>query len=238
MSDGMDDGRAQTQTQPNRRSLGPSQRRAPRGTGHERETQANLENDENDERECNWARIGKMIALGGYSKRAPSMDFMLGPLSIEVRQRAATVRVPLDRSKASQVQVHQVQENEVERSVNETSHNVRVISKLLHAACSGPQAVDGKVPLVKFFLNPTSFSQTVENLFYLSFLIKDGLACIEQGEDDDSGELYVFACQNPDDDDYANGLVRKQLVFDLTMGMWQVSLQGRNLANVLTLIFG
>ena len=35
-------------------------------------------------------------------------------------------------------------------------------------------AADGGVPLFKFCVNPQSFGQTVENMFYVSFLVKEG----------------------------------------------------------------
>lgn len=35
---------------------------------------------------------------------------------------------------------------------------------------------DGSIPLFKFCINPKSFGQTIENLFYVSFLIKEGRA--------------------------------------------------------------
>ena len=43
---------------------------------------------------------------------------------------------------------------------------------------------DGGVQLYPFIINPKSFGQTVENLFYVSFLIRDGSAGVQM---DDNG---------------------------------------------------
>lgn len=42
------------------------------------------------------------------------------------------------------------------------------------------------LPFLGFIVNPDSFSQTVENLFYFAFLIKEGKAAIEMDEDPES----------------------------------------------------
>jgi hypothetical protein len=47
---------------------------------------------------------------------------------------------------------------------------------------------DGAIDLFKFVINPKSFGQTVENLFYVSFLIRDGKAGIQV---DDNGLAYL-----------------------------------------------
>lgn len=42
------------------------------------------------------------------------------------------------------------------------------------------------MPFLAFIINPDSFSQTVENLFYFAFLIKEGKAAIEMDDDEES----------------------------------------------------
>jgi non-structural maintenance of chromosomes element 4 len=44
--------------------------------------------------------------------------------------------------------------------------------------------VCGEINLFKFIVNPSDFGQSVENLFYLSFLIRDGKCAlqIDEGE--------------------------------------------------------
>jgi hypothetical protein len=44
----------------------------------------------------------------------------------------------------------------------------------------------------EFIINPESFGQTVENLFYLSFLIRDCKVCI----DDESGQPILSKYNN------------------------------------------
>lgn len=70
-----------------------------------------------------------------------------------------------------------------------------------------------KVPGVQFLFNPQSFTQTVENIFYYSFLVKKGQGAI--GIDETSGGLYVRpACGQESDSD-------KQAVCRLTMRDWR-----------------
>jgi hypothetical protein len=50
---------------------------------------------------------------------------------------------------------------------------------------------NGPVNLFRFVINPNDFAQSVENLFYLSFLIRDGECALEIEED---GEPVICAC--------------------------------------------
>ena len=50
---------------------------------------------------------------------------------------------------------------------------------------------ESPINLFRLIINPHDFGQSVENLFYLSFLVRDCKACIELCED---GELVVCEC--------------------------------------------
>jgi non-structural maintenance of chromosomes element 4 len=49
---------------------------------------------------------------------------------------------------------------------------------------------NGPVNLFRFVINPSDFAQSVENMFYLSFLIRDGECALEIEED---GEPVICA---------------------------------------------
>jgi hypothetical protein len=103
---------------------------------------------------------------------------------------------------------------------------------------------NGPVNLFRFVINPNDFAQSVENLFYLSFLIRDGECALEIEED---GEPVICAfhkhahtrasdwltdhhparsslviCEQPQLSDYQEGLKKQQLVFEFDVKTWEV----------------
>ena len=101
---------------------------------------------------------------------------------------------------------------------------------------------NGPVNLFRFVINPQDFAQSVENLFYLSFLIRDGECALEIEEDGEpvicasshSLTLHVAAplgpylfsalviCEQPQLSDYQEGLKKQQLVFEFDVKTWEV----------------
>jgi len=76
---------------------------------------------------------------------------------------------------------------------------------------------NGCVPLFDFCVNPKSFGQTVENLFYVSFLIKEG----KVGLDFDSNGLPTLGIAPPKSVAERQETQRNQAVFTLDFDVWE-----------------
>ncbi|KAJ7832822.1 Nse4 C-terminal-domain-containing protein [Mycena leptocephala] len=81
-----------------------------------------------------------------------------------------------------------------------------------------------KINLFKLVINPESFAQSVENIFYLSFLIRDAKVAFEISEDD---EPLVFAAKSPRTKTERRGgiLLKQQLIFEFDMATWKRAIE-------------
>ncbi|KAI9364510.1 Nse4 C-terminal-domain-containing protein [Zopfochytrium polystomum] len=162
-----------------------------------------------DRSDVAWATIGDIASK--YMLRAPTSDFMLGPLAVEPKARKEVKRVVqrLEKDKDQLRKPQELKESDIVKAENETSKTVQKIAKLLKQ--------HGPVNLFHFFVNPESFSQTVENLFYLSFLVRDGTVVIYDGSD---GQPLI---SRKDDAEEGEGeaVVKRQFVVELTKAMWR-----------------
>ncbi|KAJ7703075.1 Nse4 C-terminal-domain-containing protein [Mycena rosella] len=155
-----------------------------------------------------WDRIGRKALA--KSRRVPAMGFMLGPLSIEHKTRTVGKRAKFEKNKAEERKPQELKEEDIARSENETTKNVATLEALLED--------EGRINLFKFVINPDDFAQSVENIFYLSFLIRDGKVALETDED---GQVMIFICMQPADEDYVSGLKKRQMVFEFDKATWQ-----------------
>jgi hypothetical protein len=132
--------------------------------------------DDDDLDSWNWQRLGTIAA--GLTKRAPTMDHLVGALSVQTKERASNRRTNRLERDEQEVRPETLNEGDIQKSENETTKLVQHIAKLLADAGGGTGC-----NLFEFAINPESFSNTVENLFYISFLVRDGKVSIDYEDD-------------------------------------------------------
>ena len=166
------------------------------------------EDDDADEGDgFNWSYMGAALCIP-HNVRPPTPGFLLGPLSVQKKARKQTQRTqrlqkrdPNEAVRPEELKVKDVEKNEsnslttictqirslLQKTQNEGSQKVEAEvtndmgEEEIAALCTKWNVcTDGGVPLFNFVVNPHSFGQTVENLFYISFLIRDGTCGIGQ----------------------------------------------------------
>ncbi|CAD6887788.1 unnamed protein product [Tilletia controversa] len=160
--------------------------------------------------EWNWDELGRLAAK--HSRRAVSLDFLLGPLQAKPKERKQTERTKKVKEKVGvAVRPEELKDTDIQRSENETTVMVRQIANLLEEV--------GEVHLFNFVVDPTSFSNTVENLFYVSFLVRDGKVSVDF--DDKTNEPMLMRTEPPRDEDFQQGLTKRQLVVEFDMKLYK-----------------
>ncbi|KAK9815099.1 hypothetical protein WJX73_007470 [Symbiochloris irregularis] len=124
-----------------------------------------------DPSEFAWKRLASEVMM--LKKHAPGLSCMLGPLQAEAKARKVGQRV--ERTKVGALERPEVLQA-AEEGVRQESDQVLV--DLWEQLEKHPV-----VNLLHLCLNHDSFSQTVENLFQLSFLVRDARVSISDSEE-------------------------------------------------------
>ncbi|XP_021728874.1 non-structural maintenance of chromosomes element 4 homolog A-like [Chenopodium quinoa] len=140
-----------------------------------------------DEKDCasiKWNAIGVLVCP--IFKNAQGCSTMTGLMKTQIKPRKAIVRKKRTRVTGSAAKPEEV-ENSGSDHKKDTDKNMATMFNILKSKRS--------VCLENLILNRNSFAQTVENLFALSFLVKDGRAQITVN---DNGTHLVSPKNAPD----------------------------------------
>ncbi|QEU60726.1 Nse4 [Kluyveromyces lactis] len=167
----------------------------------------------------NWFKMGTLYQ--NLSHTPFTIDHMLGPLYVEKtvrKQREIRARDPVaELSTAERVTKESLNESQDET----TPSHVRKCYKVLKEKEGGQQ-----INLFKYIIDPNSFSKSVENLFYTSFLIKEGRLVLE--DDPDGYPAVRIKEQLPDDSrereiekQRRNDSRQNHIIFQMDMPTWR-----------------
>jgi len=217
------------------RRNGAGVRRRGRGESESDEEEQEEEDDDDDNEGAvrdplkGWDFIGTLATR--HTLRVPPIDFMLGPLAIPQKKKIVKTRKAKEArlTEADKVQATEVIRDDLQEDKGTTELVVHVADILEQAG--GESGIN----LFRFLINPASFTQTVENIFFTSFLVKDRKAAIELIDSEDHpegdiGDAVIFASDPPGDEERQEGdLEARQIVLEMDMKTWKDAIKAYNI---------
>ncbi|GAA5915716.1 Smc5-Smc6 complex subunit NSE4 [Sporobolomyces salmoneus] len=180
--------------------------------------------EEEEEKPWAWGKVGKV--LSGESKRPAILEHMYGPLQLEIKEKKArTQRQKAKFDESQKMRPEELHAEDVAKNENETGKVTARIAKRLMAV-----AGEEGIPYLRFIINPHSFSQTVENMFYFSFLVREQKVALEVDDNPESpwaGDMIAYVV---DPGQAAATLksaetVKHQVVLELTQDVWKEAIE-------------
>ncbi|AGO14248.1 AaceriAFL198Wp [[Ashbya] aceris (nom. inval.)] len=167
----------------------------------------------------NWFKMGALFQQLGS---APTLvDHMLGPLAVQKKTRVATQRRAVEnvgaKTTAEAVTRETLNSNQSETTPEQVKKCFQVLIQ---------KNGYNRISLFRFIIDPNSYARSIENLFYTSFLIKEGRLVLE---DDDEGFPAIRPKEPLPQDPVEKELERqrrndarqKHIIFQMDMTTWR-----------------
>ncbi|GAV51752.1 hypothetical protein ZYGR_0AF02230 [Zygosaccharomyces rouxii] len=177
--------------------------------------------------QLNWFKLGGLF--NNLSRKVSTVDHMLGPFSMQRKTRAPVIRKEQDTVGALTTAEKVTQSSLNSTQQVTTPEQVKRMFKILERKNGTDQ-----INLFKFVINPQSFPKSVENLFYVSFLIKEGRVVLEEDQD---GFPSIRIRGSPPTDPKAREIeIRKRreasenhIIFQMDMPTWRKLIEKFNI---------
>ncbi|KAK4441506.1 protein NRT1/ PTR FAMILY 7.1 [Sesamum alatum] len=160
-----------------------------------------------------WQNIGYLVSP--IFMNVPGCTTMVGAMENEIKQEELVRRVKRLRSTRKARAEGKARPEEVEKKaevVTDTDRNFIVMFEKLKK--------EKQVKVENLMLNRNSFAQTVENLFALSFLVKDGRVRIDV---DETGSQVAIPSNGPSAEEIKTGVAKShQFIFRYDFDDWKL----------------
>lgn len=171
--------------------------------------------------EVDWLLLGRECCIC-YNAVNDNISFLAGPLDVTVthKQKARKPRETVTTANVKEEEPDEIvekQQNVDMDSLGAADKTIKMTKKKLKDRFKENEHND--LPGVQFLFNPKSFTQTVENIFSFSFLVKRGEGMIKIAEprlDQSASRLMVAPTSAPQ-----QATVPKQSVCKFTMRDWE-----------------
>lgn len=168
--------------------------------------------------ELDWHKIGESVS--SLFRRTPTITFMNGPIKVERKEKKRKERPK--KSKDDIVEEKEAEEMAETSKQDATTKEVQSLYKKLknQSKKRKKEHTDGHLSVLEVLVDPNSFTKTIENFFYFSFLVKEGRASFELNQD----ELKTCILR----DNEINDNARNQSVLSLNLNMYNQLVQQRS----------
>ncbi|NWR93263.1 NSE4A protein, partial [Furnarius figulus] len=161
-----------------------------------------------------WDKVGEEALK--HFRRAPTFHYMLGSFKSDPPVARQRIERQKKASRGEAKRAMPAQLKKMEESHEEATEIERILGILQTLFENDP---DTPISFFDFVIDPNSFARTVENMFHVSFLIRDGLAEIKL---DDDGLPVIEPTKSRKGVEYnQESGARNQVVMSLTQQEWK-----------------